>query len=255
MASYTLNYNMDITPLPIYSIPVSIKTMSGDIIPMMISSDITVKQFYEWVWKRIPERIALQCLDLFRMDSEEPLLPLSTPLYPQRNEVFHVSMEIHPHLSIHLDFKSNAYDQDKLYESFEVLIYICFPTQLESIEENISQRKINDAMYYHPTDQDGRPIPHGARHKANLYRFFARDEMIDNTLVTTFYSANNVQFIQPIIGGAEYNDKGDWMITINENTQRLEKLGDIFKDLLPASKKEKAILSQALEDKWAEMAI
>ncbi len=258
MASCTFNYNIDFPSLPLQSsvsslVPVSIKKLSGDMISIIISSDITIKQFYEFVWRLIPERIALQCLDLFRIGSEDPLLPTSIPLYPQKDEVFVISIEIHPHLSLRIDFESNAYHQDTLYQSFEVLIYACYPTQLESIETDISQRKMNDGLYYHPTDQEGRPIPHGARHKAKLYRFFARDEMIDNKRITTFYSANNIQFIQPIIGGAEYDDQGNWMITVDENTQRLERLGDLFKDLLPASKKEKATLSQAIEDEWSKM--
>lgn len=258
MASSILNYNIDSSLHSIEStlssfVCVSIKMVQGYMISITIPSDITIKQFYEFVWRLIPERIALQCLDLFRIGSDEPLLPTSTLLYPQKDEVFVISIEIHPHLSLRVDFESNVCDKDKFYQSFEVLIYICFPTQLESIETDITQRKMNDGLYYHPTDQEGRPIPHGARHKAKRYCFFARDEMIDNKCVTTFYFADENQFIQPIIGGAEYDDDNNWMITMDENAQRLERLGDLFKDLLPASKKERAILSQAIEDEWSKM--
>jgi hypothetical protein len=253
MASCTFNYDIDFPPLPIHSIVsssvlISIKMMSGDIISITISTDITIKQFYEFIWRIIPERIDLQCLNLFRMDSEESLLPTSTLLYPQKDEIFYIYIEIHPHLSLRVDFESNGYYHDICYQSYEVLIYACYPTQLESIETDISKRAMYDGMYYHPLDRNGCPIPHGPRYKAHLIRFFVRDIEINNKRITSFYSNEGIHFI----GQMYENDYENWFITVDDNKQSLKRLGDLFNDM-PISQKEKAILAQAIEDEWAKM--
>lgn len=250
------NYDTEFPSLPIHPIrPISksfcsvfIKMMSGDIIPIEIVSKITIKEFYELVWRTIPDRIALQCIDLFREDSEDPLLPTLTPLYPKKNEIFNLLIQIHPHLSLHVDFEANAYFQDKLYKSYEVLIYMCIPKQLTSIEIDKSQREMYDGMYYHPTDQEGRPIPHSPRYKMNLFRFFTHDQIIGNKIVTTFYSQNGIDFI---VQEDEDEDGELWSITMEENIEPLKRLGDLF-NCLRISDKEKSILGQALEDEWLE---
>jgi hypothetical protein len=250
----SFNYDVDFPSLPVRSIlssiiSVNIKMMSGQIIPIRISSDIAISQFYERVWKIIPDRIAFQCLDLFREDSDDLLLPTLTPLHPQKNEVFLVFIQVHPHLSLCVNFEANSYCQDRFYKSYEVLVYACIPEQLTSIEIDKSHRKMYDGMYYHPTDQEGRPIPHGPRYKMDLFRFFTHHQLIGNKIATTFYSQNGIEFI---VQKDEDEDGELWSITMQENIEPLKRLGDLF-NCLPISDKEKSILGQALEEKWSQI--
>jgi hypothetical protein len=104
-------------------------------------------------------------------------------------------------------------------------------------------------MYYHPTDQNGRPIPHSPRYKRGLYRFFVRDTLINDNLVTTFYSNAGIHFVGQI---GDENGEENWEIEIDDNVQPLEQLGDLFNNM-HISKKEKAILEQTLEEEWYKM--
>lgn len=247
------NYNTEFPSLPIRPISKSIcsifiKMTSGEIIPIEIVSKITIKEFYELVWRTIPDRIALQCIDLFREDSEDPLLPTLTPLHPKKNEIFNLLIQIHPHLSLCVDFEANAYYQDKLYKSYEVLVYACFPEELTYTESY--KRKMYDGMYYHPTDQEGCPIPHGPRYKMKLFRFFSHDQIIGNKIITTFYSHKGIDFVDQDDDDDDGNER--WNIIIEDNTQPLKRLGELF-NCLSISDKEKSILGQALEDEWLEI--
>ena len=248
------NYNTEFPSLPIRPISKSIcsifiKMTSGEIIPIEIVSKITIKEFYELVWRIIPDRIALQCIDLFREGSENPLLPTLIPLHPQKCEIFNLLIQIHPHFSLCVDFEANSYCQDKFYKSYEVLVYACIPEQLTSIEKDKSHRRMYDGMYYHPTDQEGRPIPHSPRYKMDLFRFFTHDQIIGNKIVTTFYSQNGIDFI---VQEDEDEDGELWSITMEENIEPLKRLGDLF-NCLRISDKEKSILGQALEEKWLQI--
>jgi hypothetical protein len=224
-------------------INISIKMLNGDLIPLGIPSNITVKQFYRMVWQLIPTQIPLQSLDLFRGDdSELPLPHTPMPLLPEQDEIFYAFIQL-SHFTLRLELVADAFDQQSNYQAFEVVIH----ESHSDVEESKSNPPsiVNFSL---PHTQDGNLVK--PSHRYNTYRvtFFAQTHLDSKGKVSresthTFYSEENIQ----ILRSGRYGD--EWEIHIPEDKQSLYQLTDILHSL-PLSERTLHKLSEVLQNEW-----
>jgi hypothetical protein len=221
---------------------ISIKMLSGDLIPLEIPSDITVNQFYRMVWQLIPTQIPLQSLDLFRHDSEQPLPHTPMPLLPEEDEGFYAFIQS-SHFTLRLELVADAFDQQTQYQVFDVEIHESHPDQDES-----KSNPPSISPFYLPNTQDGNIVKPSYRYDTYRVTFFSQTHLDSKGKVSlesthTFHSKENIQ----ILRRGRYGD--EWEILIPEDKQPLYQLTDILHSL-PLSERTLHKLSEALQSEW-----
>jgi hypothetical protein len=225
-------------------INISIKMLNGNLIPLGIPSDITVKQFYRMVWQLIPTQIPLQSLDLFRSDSEQPLPHTPMALLPEEDEIFCAFIQP-SHFTLRLELVADAFDLQSNYQVFEVVIH-------ES-HHDTEESKSNPPSIVHfnlPYTQDGNLVKASYRYDTYRVTFFAQTHLDSKGKVSresthTFYSEENIQILR-------YGRYGDeWEIHIPEDKQSLYQLTDILHSL-SLSERTLHKLSEVLQSEWDE---
>lgn len=219
------------------TVSVLVKMLSGNLIPIEIPSDITVKQFYEIVWRAIPERFPLQSLDLLRDDSEDPLPSTPMPLVPVQDEVFFAFIQT-SHFVLRLDLIADAFHNQTLYQVFEAFIQESHPDSQESKTNPPSISPL-----YLPTDQDGNMIYPSYRYNHYRPRFYVKTDEIDGEFVHTFYTDDEIA----VFRRGRFGD--EWEIEIPPEKQSLYDLTDLFNDL-PVSTRTLYLLQQELRSQW-----
>lgn len=230
-------------------INISIKMLNGDLIPLEIPSDVTVKQFYQMVWKIIPIQIPLQSLDLFRSDSDQPLPHTPMALLPEQDEIFCAFIQS-SHFTLRLELVAYAElelvgyaAQNNHYKAFEVVIHESHP----DVEESKSNPP--SIVYFNlPHTQDGNLVKPSYRYDTHRVIFFAQTHLDSKGKVSlesthTFYSKENIQ----ILSLGQRDD--DWLIRIPEDKQPLYQLTDILHSL-PLTERTLHKLSEALQSEW-----
>ncbi len=224
-------------------INVMIKMLSGDLIPLEIPSDVTVKQFYQMVWKIIPIQIPLQSLDLFRSDSEQPLPHTPMALLPEQDEIFCVFIQS-SHLTLQLELVADAFTTvGTHYQVFDVEIY-----ESHSDQEESKSNPPSIAPFYLPKTQDGKTIKPSHRYNRYLVTFFVQIHLDSKGKVSmesthTFHSKENIE----ILRRGRFGD--EWQIHIPEDKQPLYQLTDVLHSL-PLSERTLLKLSEALQSEW-----
>jgi hypothetical protein len=225
-------------------INISIKMLNGDLIPLGIPSDITVKQFYRMVWQLIPTQIPLQSLDLFRSDSEQPLPHTPMALLPEEEEIFCAFIQP-SHFTLRLELVADAFDQENHYQAFEVVIH-----ESHSDTEESKSNPPSIVNFNLPHTQDGNLVKASYRYDTYRITFFAQTHLDSKGKVSresthTFYSSENIQ----ILRRGRYGD--EWEIHIPEDKQSLYQLTDVLHSL-PLSERTLRKLSEALQSEWDE---
>ncbi|MGA0164218.1 MAG: hypothetical protein ACO3LE_08270 [Bdellovibrionota bacterium] len=225
-------------------INISIKMLNGDLIPLGIPSDITVKQFYRMVWQLIPTQIPLQSLDLFRSDSEQPLPHTPMALLPEEDEIFCAFIQP-SHFTLRLELVADAFDQENHYQAFEVVIH-----ESHSEAEESKSNPPSIVNFNLPHTQDGNLVKASYRYDTYRITFFAQTHLDSKGKVSresthTFYSEENIQ----ILRRGRYGD--EWEIHIPEDKQSLYQLMDVLHSL-PLSERTLRKLSEALQSEWDE---
>lgn len=225
-------------------INISIKMLNGDLIPLGIPSDITVKQFYQMVWQLIPTQIPLQSLDLFRSDSEQPLPHTPMALLPEEEEIFCAFIQP-SHFTLRLELVADAFDQENHYQAFEVVIH-----ESHSEAEEYKSNPPSIVNFNLPHTQDGNLVKASYRYDTYRITFFAQTHLDSKGKVSresthTFYSEENIQ----ILRRGRYGD--EWEIHIPEDKQSLYQLTDVLHSL-PLSERTLRKLSEALQSEWDE---
>ena len=225
-------------------INISIKMLNGDLIPLGIPSDITVKQFYRMVWQLIPTQIPLQSLDLFRSDSEQPLPHTPMALLPEEEEIFCAFIQP-SHFTLRLELVADAFDQQSHYQAFEVVIH-----ESHSDAEESKSNPPSIVNFNLPHTQDGNLVKASYRYDTYRITFFAQTHLDSKGKVSresthTFYSSENIQ----ILRRGRYGD--EWEIHIPEDKQSLYQLTDVLHSL-PLSERTLRKLSEALQSEWDE---
>ena len=223
-------------------INISIKMLNGDLIPLGIPSDITVKQFYRMVWQLIPTQIPLQSLDLFRSDSEQPLPHTPMALLPEEDEIFCAFIQP-SHFTLRLELVADAFDQQSHYQAFEVVIH-----ESHSDAEESKSNPPSIVNFNLPHTQDGNLVKASYRYDTYRITFFAQTHLDSKGKVSresthTFYSEENIQILR--LG--RYGD--EWEIHIPEDKQPLYQLTDILHSL-PLSERTLRKLSEVLQSEW-----
>lgn len=223
-------------------INISIKMLNGDLIPLGIPSDITVKQFYRMVWQLIPTQIPLQSLDLFRSDSEQPLPHTPMALLPEEDEIFCAFIQP-SHFTLRLELVADAFDQENHYQAFEVVIH-----ESHSDAEESKSNPPSIVNFNLPHTQDGNLVKASYRYDTYRITFFSQTHLDSKGKVSresthTFYSEENIQILR--LG--RYGD--EWEIHIPEDKQSLYQLTDVLHSL-PLSERTLRKLSEALQSEW-----
>jgi len=230
----------------IQTIDVVVKMFSGDLFPIEIPSDITVKQFYEVVWRTLPERFALQSLDLLRDDSENPLPSTLIPLLPQQDEIFFAFIQT-SHFTLRLDLIADAFHGDRLFHVFEAFIQESHP---DSQESKTNPPSISPVSL--PIDQNGNTIH--PRYRYNHYypsyrfnhycpRFYTHTEQIDGEFIHTFYSDDEID----VFRRGRFGD--EWEVEIPPEKQPLSDFTQILDDL-PVSTRTLNLLQEEFRSEW-----
>lgn len=236
---------------------ISIKMLSGDLIPLGIPSDVTVNQFYRMVWQLIPTQIPLQSLDLFRQDSEQPLPQTPVALLPEQDEIFCAFIQT-SHFTLRLELAADAFDQQTQYQVFDVEIYDSYLDTEESKNNHPSL-----APFHLPCTQDGNIVCPSHRYEAYRLTFFAQTHLDSKGKVSqesthTFYSKEDIQILRT----GRFGD--EWTIHIPEDKRPLTHLTDILQSLLVpqpmrwqwmrpvqgVSERTHRKLSEALQSEW-----
>jgi hypothetical protein len=219
------------------TVSVLVKMLSGDLIPIEIPSDITVKQFYKIVWRAIPERCALQSLDLLRDGGDDALPSTPMPLLPEQDEVFFAFIQT-SHFILRLELVADAFHNDRLLQVFEVVIHESHPDSQES-----KTNPPSISPFSLPTDQDGRIVNPSYRYNTYRHLFYAATEQIDDEFVHTFYTDDEID----VFRRGRFGD--EWEVEIPAEKQPLYDLTDLLADL-PVSTRTLNLLQQHLRSEW-----
>jgi hypothetical protein len=206
-----------------------------------VSSNISVKDFYEMVWRVIPHKIALQSLDILREDSEQPLPITTFRLVPEQDEIFSVFIQT-VHYTLQLDMRADAFHNDILYQAFDIVVQESH-TETEETKHNPPSIPPSNL----PIDQDGNRIAPSYRYNYYSIRFFVKMDEDENGNVThQFYSATNIE----VLNRGRFGD--EWTIDMPDDKQSLYQLTDILHDGWGFSDRTLHKLSELLQLKWNE---
>jgi hypothetical protein len=216
-------------------IMVSVKMLSGDLFSIECPLDITVKQFYQAVWQTIPQKIALQCLDLFRQDQDAPLHPDDSPLHPIEDELFSLFIQT-SHYTIQLELVADAYDGSSHYEVFDIAIH--------EGHHDMEESKNNPPSICHfplPTDQTGQRVQSNHRYTDTHRTLYVKRE--ENAPVA-FYCDPRIRNI------CRHGRIGDeWTIEVPEDVLPLPNLPSLLNNL-SISPHPLHILQLSLQQEW-----
>lgn len=240
-------------------ITVSIKMLSGDLITLDVPSYIIHKDFYQMVWKLIPNKIPANAFDLLREDSEEPLSVSTEFLEPKENEIFFIIIQTSC-FRIYLRKLACAYLRSdhfvpgcSFYDAYEIVI--------QEMYYNVSSHSLpaSDSLasdIKSPIDQDGNCISFSPKRPGHCIPFFVKYHSDANDNITEmppiFYDDLNVE-VQQIHDGFENLDAGewwfDWNIDIPDDKTPLSSITDLL-DKLPVGEHSLKKLKRELLFEW-----
>lgn len=227
-------------------ITVSIKMLSGDLITLEVPSNIIHKDFYQMVWKLIPDKIPLNAFDLLREDSEQSAEPLSVSaefLEPKDNEIFLVLIQTSC-FRIYLRKLACAYLRSdhfvpgsSFYDAYEIVVQeMYYAVSSDSHSLLVPDSLPSDEKS--TIDQDGNCISFSPKRQGHCIPFFVKYHSDANDNITgmppIFYDDLNVE-VQQIDYGREHPDVElgwfDWNIDIPDNKKPLSSITDLLDEL------------------------
>jgi hypothetical protein len=235
---------------------VSIKMLSGDFITLEVPSYIIHKDFYQMVWKLIPEKISSNAFDLLREDSEEPLSVSAEFLEPKEDEIFFVLIQT-SYFRIYLRKLACAYLRSdyfvpgsSFYDAYEIVVQDMYPV----VSSDSHSLSVPDEKS--PIDQDGNRISLKSKQKPHCIPFFVKyhSDAEDNItgMPPIFYDDLHVE-VRQIDNNLNHLDVGewyfDWNIDIPDDKKPLSSITDLL-DELPVSKHTLKKLKRELLLEW-----
>ena len=200
------------------TVSVSIKILSGDMIDLDISKDVTLSQFYNIVWMALPIQIPLQSLDLFRQDYEEPLPQNDMSLTPQSGEIFLAFVQ-KTHFTLSLDIVADAFCNYIYYNVFNIIIHENEILCEESKDYSFDAPNAPNAPNYLPLTQDGNCVK-STPYNRYCIKIFTRLDQEEHQV----YDEYGITLLN-------ISRSGDWTIDVPEDKQPCTSLIDIFRDL------------------------
>jgi hypothetical protein len=237
-------------------ITVSIKMLSGDLIALEVPSCIIHKDFYQMVWKLIPEKIPLNTFDLLREDSQEPLSISAEFLEPKDDEIFFVLIQT-SYFRIYLRKLACAYLRSdhfvpgsSFYDAYEIVVQEMYSDLLsDSHSLPVCDEKS-------PIDQDGNRILFEPKQKPYCIPFFVKYHSDVEDYITgmppIFYDDLNIE-VRLIDNNFDHLEIGewrsDWNIDIPDDKKPLSSITDLL-DELQVSKNTLKKLKRELLLEW-----
>ncbi len=254
-------------------ITVSIKMLSGDLITLDVPSYIIHKDFYQMVWKLIPDKIPVNAFDLLREDSEEPLSVSAEFLEPKDNEIFFVLIQTSC-FRIYLRKLACAYLRSdhfvpgsSFYDAYEIVVQeMYYDASSNSHSLHVSDALPKEDLDPHsvrvdeksPIDQDGNRILFSPKRPSHCIPFFVKYHSDANDHITgmppIFYDDLNVE-VRQIDNGFQHMDVGewwfDWNIDIPDDKTPLSSITDLL-DELPIGEHTLKKLKRELLLEWLD---
>lgn len=252
-------------------ITVSIKMLSGDLITLEVPSYIIHKDFYQMVWKLIPEKISFNAFDILRQDSEEPISVSAEFLEPKDNEIFFVLIHT-SYFRISLRKLACAYLRSdhfvpgsSFYDAYEIVIqemHSAVSSDSHSLpvsdalpDEDIGTHSVQDDEKS-PINHDIQSISFKSEQKPYCIPFFVKYHSDAEDYITgmspIFYDDLNIE-VRLIDNNFDHLEVGewrfDWNIDIPDDKMPLSSITDLL-DELQVSKNTLKKLKRELLLKW-----